>query len=218
MMLGALVTACQQNKGMNLQVEVQGLKKGMLYIESIQDSLLVALDSVEIRGDNQVELNVALDQPEMLYLHLDKNDENDFNDRLLFFAEQGEMSIQSSREAFENDAFVIGSKTDSIYRIYREVLTSFAKRDIELFQLSIDPEYATKLDSISNLATSNERRKFVYVLNFALNQNNSILAPYSIIYDGDGLAPKWKDSVYQSLVDEIKNSPMGKSLKALLSD
>ena len=218
LMLGALVTACQQNKGMNLQVEVQGLKKGMLYIESIQDSLLVALDSVKIRGDNQVELNVALDQPEMLYLHLDKNDENDFNDRLLFFAEQGEMSIQSSREAFENDAVVIGSKTDSIYRIYREVLTSFAKRDIELFQLSIDPEYATKLDSISNLATSNERRKFVYVLNFALNQNNSILGPYSVVHDGDGLAPKWKDSVYQSLVDEIKNSPMGKSLKALLSD
>ena len=128
------------------------------------------------------------------------------------------MSIRSTREAFENDAQVKGSKTDSIYRIYQEVLTSFSKRDIELLQLSIDPEYATKIDSISTLAASNERRKFLYVLNFALNQNNSILAPYSIVYDGDGLAPKWKDSVYQSLTDDIKNSPMGESLKALLSN
>lgn len=215
---GIVMTACQQNKGLNLQVEVDGLKKGMLYIESIQDTVLVQLDSVEVRGNNQIEFDVALDQPQMLYLHLDKNDENAFNDRLLFFAEQGQMSIRSTREAFENDAQVKGSKTDSIYRIYQEVLTSFSKRDIELLQLSIDPVYATKLDSISNLAASNGRRKFLYVLNFALNQNNSILAPYSIVYDGDGLAPKWKDSVYQSLTNDIKKSPMGKSLKALLSN
>ena len=163
------MASCQQNKGLNLQVEVDGLKKGMLYIESIQDSVLVQLDSVEVRGNNQIEFDVALDQPQMLYLHLDKNDENAFNDRLLFFAEQGQMSIGSTREAFENDAQVKGSKTDSIYRIYQEVLTSFSKRDIELLQLSIDPAYATKLDSISNLAASNGRRKFLYVLNFALN-------------------------------------------------
>ena len=215
---GVLMTACQQNKGLNLQVKVDGLKKGTLYIESIQDTVLVQLDSVEVRGNKQIEFDIALDQPQMLYLHLDKNDENAFNDRFLFFAEQGQMSIRSTREAFENDAIVKGSKTDSIYRIYQEVLTSFSKRDIELLQLSIDPEYATKIDSISTLSTSNERRKFLYVLNFALNQNNSILAPYSIVYDGDGLAPKWKDSVYQSLTDDIKNSPLGESLKALLSN
>lgn len=215
---GVLMTACQQNKGLNLQVKVDGLKKGTLYIESIQDTVLVQLDSIEVRGNKQIEFDVALDQPQMLYLHLDKNDENAFNDRLLFFAEQGQMSIRSTREAFENDAQVKGSNTDSIYRIYQEVLTSFSKRDIELLQLSIDPDYATKIDSISTLAASNERRKFLYVLNFALNQNNSILAPYSIVYDGDGLAPKWKDSVYQSLTDDIKNSPMGESLKALLSN
>ena len=215
---GVLMTACQQNKGLNLQVKVDGLKKGMLYIESIQDTVLVQIDSVEVRGNNQIEFDIALDQPQILYLHLDKNDENSFNDRFLFFAEQGQMSIRSTREAFENDAQVKGSKTDSIYRIYQEVLTSFSKRDIELLQLSIDPEYATKIDSLSTLAISNERRKFLYVLNFALNQNNSILAPYSIVYDGDGLAPKWKDSVYQSLTNDIKNSPMGESLQALLSN
>ena len=66
---GIVMTACQQNKGLNLQVEVDGLKKGMLYIESIQDTVLVQLDSVEVLGNNQIEFDVALDQPQMLYLH-----------------------------------------------------------------------------------------------------------------------------------------------------
>ena len=86
---GVLMTACQQNKGLNLQVKVDGLKKGMLYIESIQDTALVQIDSVEVRGNKQIEFDIALDQPQMLYLYLDKNDENAFNDRFLFLQNRG---------------------------------------------------------------------------------------------------------------------------------
>ena len=51
---------------------VKGLKKGTVYLQKQQDSLIITLDSLEIKGNPNFELHTNLEEPEILYLKLDK--------------------------------------------------------------------------------------------------------------------------------------------------
>ena len=48
-----LIASCSNNPTGNLQIQgnIKGLKKGTLYLQQLQDSTMVALDSIELNGD-----------------------------------------------------------------------------------------------------------------------------------------------------------------------
>ena len=56
--------------------DVKGLSQGKLYLQRIQDSTLVILDSMVINGDSKFESHIKLDSPEVLYLTLDRGQTN----------------------------------------------------------------------------------------------------------------------------------------------
>ena len=97
-----LLTSCGEEKKSENTLEitgnVKGLKKGKLYIQRIQDTALVVLDSIIINGKSTFETTLKLDSPEMLYLNLDRGISKSIDNNLLFFAEPGKMNIDTDLE------------------------------------------------------------------------------------------------------------------------
>jgi hypothetical protein len=72
--------------GLQLSGNIKGLSQGKIYIQKIQDSTLVILDSIIFKGkDTNFESNIALDEPEMLYIFLDRGQTNSIDNNLPFF-------------------------------------------------------------------------------------------------------------------------------------
>ena len=84
-----LVVSCssETENTMTVNGTIKGLKKGTLYLQHVEDTTLVTVDSLEIEGTGSFTFKTELESPEIFYLYLDKKDNNDINDRLLFFAE-----------------------------------------------------------------------------------------------------------------------------------
>ncbi|MDP5098026.1 MAG: DUF4369 domain-containing protein, partial [Flavobacterium sp.] len=72
--------ACKEegNPDANVHItgDVKGLSQGKLYLQKVQDSSLVIIDSMTINGDSKFESHFKLDSPEMLYLFLDRGQTN----------------------------------------------------------------------------------------------------------------------------------------------
>ena len=58
---------------LTVKVTIKGLKKGTVYLNKVEDSLLVAVDSLVINGEEIIELHSNLESPEMFFLQLNKN-------------------------------------------------------------------------------------------------------------------------------------------------
>jgi hypothetical protein len=83
-----LLSACGEKESTkNLQItgNVQGLKKGTLYIRKMQDTTLVLVDSISINGDSKFESDVDIASPEMFYLFLDRGVTTNIDNSLMFF-------------------------------------------------------------------------------------------------------------------------------------
>ena len=51
---------------------VDGLRKGTLYLQKIQDSTLVNIDSVVVNGNPEFQFKTEIESPEIYYLYLKK--------------------------------------------------------------------------------------------------------------------------------------------------
>ena len=51
---------------------IEGLRKGTLYLQKIQDSILIDLDSIVLKGSPEFSLKTKINSPEIFYLYLDK--------------------------------------------------------------------------------------------------------------------------------------------------
>lgn len=202
---------------MTITGTVNGLKKGTLYFQQIQDSTLVNLDSLEIRGDGNFVFEHEIESPEVFYLYLDKADNNSINDRITFFGERGTINIKTSWNSFDSKAEISGSKSNDEYEAFRDMITKFNTREIELAQAAAKIEIqkdSMALDSIQKLGDRNIIGKYRYVLNFGLNNADSYITPYVALTQASDANPKYLDSIADQLSPEVANSKYGKLLKA----
>ena len=83
----ALLGSCSApKKDMQVTVEVKDLKKGTLYLERVQDSALVTVDSIFLSREEAVVLQADLDHPELFYILLDRNQTDDIDNQFPFSA------------------------------------------------------------------------------------------------------------------------------------
>ena len=67
------IVSCNSDKNqMIVSGDVDGLRKGTIYLQKEQDSTIVSLDSVKITGDSNFELSTKINEPDIYYLYLDK--------------------------------------------------------------------------------------------------------------------------------------------------
>ena len=116
-----IITACNKKEAdLTVKVNIEGLKKGTLFLKKIEDTTLVSVDSVTVNGVSQVELYSDLDSPEVFYLYLDKNSAE--KDRITIFADKGVTEINTTLKNFAFDARIKGSEQQKVLEEYKKVV------------------------------------------------------------------------------------------------
>lgn len=216
LILGGCATETGENT-LRVQGDVKGLKKGVLYLQQVVDSTLVTLDSVQMQGSGEFVLEASIEDPDLFYLYLSKADNNNVNDRIIFFAEPGEVRIDTRWNAFDSEAEITGSKTQQLYEEYRNAQSRFNVRQLELSQTisALDSTESVRLDSLQTASERLALRSYLYALNFALNNSDSYLAPFIAVNEVGDASPRYLDSIYRELPAEIAASKYGKLLAEL---
>ncbi|WP_299439611.1 DUF4369 domain-containing protein [uncultured Aquimarina sp.] len=223
-LLSILVLSCSTPKkkgNVSISGTVQGLKKGTLYLQKIQDTILVNLDSLVIDGDPQFAFQTDVQEPQIHYLFLDKHDGAQFNDRIEFFAEPGEIVINTSLNSFERDALIAGGKNQAKLVEYNKMSKRFNERNLRI----IKEDYEAKKQNDEEKLAENDkayknllRQKYLYTINFAINNRKLEVAPYITLNEVFDANIKYLDTVVKSLSPRVKKSIYGKQLSEYLKE
>ncbi len=217
-----MLAACSsEEKNLKIQGKVEGLKKGTLYLQKVEDTSLVTIDSVVMKGKETFAFETFIESPQVLYLYLNKKDNNVYDDRILFFAEPGEMIINTTLKKFEDDVVVEGSENQKKLLEYRKMVNRFNTRNLELIQQSVkarQEENMASLDSANAEYDRLLRRRYLFTVNFAINNKDLEIAPYLAMSEVFDANIKYLDTIYSSLTPKVKESEYGKNLKEFLKE
>lgn len=216
------ISACSEKEN-NLSVtgNIKGLKKGTIYLQKIDDTLLVNVDSVMVNGDANFELGDYLESPQIMYLFLDKVDNTDYNDRIEFFAEEGTVTINTTLKNFEVDAKVVGSANQEKLMEYKKMMQRFNEKNLELIKKNFEAQRDENEELIISTNQDFDKllaRKYLYTVNYAINNKDLDIAPYLALSEVFDANIKYLDTIYTSLTPEVKKSKYGKDLKSFLKE
>lgn len=218
-----LLMACKADKAnsenFTLKVNIKGLKKGMVYLQKENDSTIINLDSLAIKGQSEFELHTTIEEPELLYLKLAMNDNKD--NYIPFFADKGITEITTSLENFNFDFEIKGSKQQALLKEYLIHMRRLQDQNLNLISakfLAQKNKDSNAVDSIVNASERLTKRKFSHAIQFALNHNDNEIAPYIALYEIPEANPIYLDSIYKSLTEPIKTSFYGTKLQKFISE
>lgn len=223
LLFGITLVACEKSTENTMIVNgnIKGLKKGTLYLQKLQDSTIANVDSLEIKGDGKFSFSTEVGDPEVFYLYLKKEDNNDINDRINFFGESGTIVINTAWNTFDTDVKISGSKSHEKLLKFYDMVSKFNIRELALAQQAVLPEYqedSVALDSIQSLINKNMVSRYRYALNFGLNNGDSYATPYIMLTEAREANPKYLDSIYKGLSPEVAASKYGKKFKDFLDN
>lgn len=200
---------------------VKGLKKGTLLLQKFDDTTLVTVDSVIIDGNPDFRFTKDLIDPEVYYLYVRLKDGSLVDDRISFFAEEGEINIQTNLNNFGSAARVNGSLNDSIWRNYDKLKQRYVSQNLELIEQRLKLR-SGKDDSLINDIEDKQYKlvsnKYIATINFALNHKEYEVAPYLMLSEAYNANIKYLDTVYNSLEPKIKDSKYGKELESFIKE
>ncbi|MBB1489736.1 DUF4369 domain-containing protein, partial [Oceanospirillum sp. D5] len=118
------------------KTNIKGLKKGTVYLKRVIDTVMVTVDSIVVNGNSEFELYADLDEPDLLFLDLDKNSKEE--DRISFFADKGIIEINTSLKNFVTDAKIKGSEHQKVLEDYQELMSRLNNRNLDLIKESFE--------------------------------------------------------------------------------
>lgn len=198
---------------------IKGLKKGKVFLQKQNDSVLIKLDSMDIKGQEVFQLSTHLEEPELLYLSWSKNDTDE--QFIPFFAAQGETVINTTLTNFNFDAKISGSEQQALFEQYNNTISEFNNQNLELIKSSFLAQKSSDsmaVDSITKRSENLMKRQYTYAINFALTHKDSEIAPFLAVYEIPDANIKYLDTIYKSLTPTIKNSKYGKILQLALEN
>lgn len=205
-----LLTACsQQTKKMMVSGNIIGLQKGTLYLQHVQDTNYVTLDSLVMNSTTNFRLGCNLEEAEMLYLSLS---EDISADRISFFGSNGNTNINTTLKRFKFDAQIYGGPQQELLESYYEIMNRFKNQRLEFIkekinaQKDLNLELAEKIQlKIDNVIT----RSYLYSINFAINNKQSEVAPYVAVAEVYDANIKYLDTINSVLPKNIADSKYG---------
>jgi hypothetical protein len=215
-----LLSCNQENKNqLSLSGKIEGLKQGVITIKKIEDTSFVTIDSIIFDGKSEFETTFELKNPEVLYVFLDRGQTQSIDNSLMFFAEPGKMTFNSTLEKFYADAEFSGSKHHEIYEEYLEMRKKFNEKNIDFLNYELKAKGKNiNLDSINELKSNNDKRRTLYALNFAKNHKDYHVAPFIIISDVKTTKLEFLKEVYDALDPKISKSKYGLELKKIIEN
>lgn len=216
--LSIILFSCSKERETNMVVkgQIKGLKKGKLYLQKMKDTLLVSVDSLALNGSDLFELKDFVTSPVLYYLTFDGNSSEK---SILFFGEEGEITINDKVENFGLSPEIIGSKNQEILNRYNSVIRRFQDENLELIKRNFEAKKAKDESLVKKVEEDYkklERRKVLYTANFAISNSDYEVAPYLALTEMYNATIPLLDTVNKALSDKIKNSTYGKRYQQYL--
>lgn len=214
----ALLASCDKKElpnNLHLTGNIKGLKEGTLYVQKLQNEKLVTIDSIVINGDSKFEADIEIKSPEMLYLALNRGTSKSLDNTILFFAEPGNITIESNLDSYISGAKVTGSKNHDLYEEYKKINTHFRDEGLTLLEQkfkAIKFNHQSIADSLTQKQDSNTKRKYLFATNFALNNRDYEIAPYIALTDIYDINIKYLDTIQKSMSPKVAKSLYGTQL------
>ena len=212
--------SCGKDPDLIVKGHVKGLKKGTVYLEKEKDSSITIVDSVSLNGVSEFELQSNLESPEAFYLRLDKNNSKENNTRIVFFADKGVTEINTTLKNFVTDAKITGSTQQKLYEDFLKVITRYNEKNLDLIKENFDAKKANdsaKIEASTKAMNNLTKSRYLYVVNFAVNNKDSEVAPYLALTEVYDAQIKWLDTINNALTPKVKASKYGKALDGYLA-
>lgn len=223
LLLALLVTivSCAKETTPDLIVKgtIKGLKKGTIYLKKEQDTAIVTVDSVIINGIPDFELHSNIESPEIFYLYLDKNSRDE--DRIIFFADKGVTEINTTMKRFVYDAKINGSEQQKVWEKYKLMVSKFNEKNLDLIKEDLESQQTGDTSTIHRIQQdyeTNLKRRYLYTVNFAINNKDSEVAPYLALTEIYNARINLLDTINKSLTPEVKASKYGKELQKFVDE
>lgn len=225
LVLGFLFWSCQPKKEaldpdkMNVIGTIEGLRRGTLYLQKVEDTLLVTVDSTVIEGSPNFKFTSTLDSPEVFYLFLDKKDGDSLNDRIPFFGEKGTIEINTLLKTFESSAQIKGSKNQELLQNYIRLKRKFNSQNLNLLEAYFkaqQPKNKRDADSLQKAIDNLLKRRYLYTLNFASQNADQNIAPYLLLTEVFDANTTLLDSVVVKFTADVRDSKYGKEFLSYL--
>jgi hypothetical protein len=200
---------------------VDGLRKGTIYLQKEIDSTIVSLDSLKIRGNSNFKLNTIIDEPDIYYLYLDKEDGDSLNDIITFFGNKGEININTMLSTFDSSYEISGSKNSELLREYFSIIRKYNLQNLDLLEIFYNAQIndnQKRIDSVNERLENLIKRKYLYSLNFSITNSQSEISPYIAVSQIPDANKDLLKKVYDTLPENIKVSKYGKVLMELSLD
>ena len=217
-----LTFSCSTNeKKMIVSGNIDGLKKGTIYLQKQQDSIIVSIDSILVEGNSNFKLETEINEPDIYYLYLDKNDGDSLNDIITFFGNNGEINIKTSLKNFDSSYEISGSKNTELLQEYFSIIRKFNLQNLDLLEIFYKAQIENnqaKIDSVNTQIENLIKRRYLYTLNFATNNSEFEISPYLAVSQIADANQEFLLKLYDTLPEKIKNSKYGKILKTFIPD
>ena len=212
-----LITGCEpepksNSDNMIVKGKIDGLRKGKLYLQKFDDTLLVNIDSTLIKGTPNFSFEIPIETAEIFYLYLEKEDGDSLNDRILFFGEKGTIEINTLLKTFDSSAEIKGSKNQKLLQEYLSFNKKFNEQNLELiegFYKAQLKKNSKKSDSLQQKIDNLLRRRYLYTINFAAQNTDQNIAPYLALTEVYDANLSLLDSIAVKMTPEVRNSKYG---------
>ena len=217
-----LTFSCSTNETkMIVSGNIDGLKKGTLYLQKQQDSIIVSIDSIFVEGNSNFKLETEINEPDIYYLYLDKNDGDSLNDIITFFGNNGKINIKTALKNFDSSYEISGSKNTELLQEYFSIIRKFNLQNLDLLEIFYKAQIENnqaKIDSVNTQIENLIKRKYLYTLNFATNNSEFEISPYLAVSQIADANQEFLLKLYDTLPEKIKKSKYGKILQTLTLD
>jgi hypothetical protein len=217
--IGILMIACTEKNENTMVVKgtIKNLKKGILYLQKMNDTMAVTVDSIALDGVDTFTLSDEIESPELYFLSLNKSNDK----KIAFFGDKGIITINTKLEKFRYGATVTGLANQQLLDEYKEMMGKFSDKRLEYIKAEFDAKRANDsvmIDSIRNLQKSLVKRRYYYTTNFAVTHADNDIAPYLALTELFDANVRLLDTVNNTLTPEIKASKYGKALDKFIAD
>ena len=212
-----LITGCEPKPKNNIDKmivkgRIEGLRKGKLYLQKIEDTLLVNIDSTLVKGMPNFSFEIPIETAEIFYLYLEKEDGDSLNDRILFFGEKGTIEINTLLKTFDSSAEIKGSKNQELLQEYLSFNKKFNEQNLELiegFYKAQLKKNSKQSDSLQQKIDDLLRRRYLYTINFAAQNTDQNIAPYLALTEVYDANLSLLDTIAFKMTPKVRNSKYG---------
>ena len=222
LIIAILIISCSSNENeMIVSGNVDGLKKGTLYLQAEKDSLVVNLDSVYLRGGGNYKLSTNIVEPDIYYLYLDKEDGDSLNDIIAFFGNKGKIEINTRLSTFDSSYEIKGSRNSDLLKEYNSIMRQYNSQNLDLLEIFYNAQIENnqkRIDSVNSELEKLIRKKYLYTLNFSITNSENEISPYIAVSQIPDANIELLRKLYDTLTEGIKVSKYGKILRDITID